>query len=168
MTLDQRDGNITHPSTAEGTRSWVATQLLPNDEAKIETGSLLDVVDDHEADPDLVVDDELINTNASVDLCIELGSGDMIDIDEDANMFLTIDIDSFLLINSYADGALWWHAPTRGVGPYMAWRLPLEHFGWLGSFDASLAVTLGITTPQTARSTPLGGPTPRDNTRAIV
>jgi hypothetical protein len=73
-----------------------------------ETGSLLDVDVDDKADPDLAIEyGEPSNTNASVDLCIELGSGDMINIDEDTNIFLTIDIDPFLLIDSYVDHNSW-------------------------------------------------------------
>jgi hypothetical protein len=86
--------------------------LLHNDVecAHSDTGSLLDAdaddVDD--ADPDLApttseYDEATSNTDPSVDLCIELGSGDMIDIDEDTNIFLSIDIDPFLVIDSYAD-----------------------------------------------------------------
>jgi hypothetical protein len=98
--LDQRDGNTTHPSTAKGTKSWVVVQLLHNDEAQIETGSLFDAIDDYEVDPDLAADGKPINnTDASVDLCIELGSRDMIHIDEDTTIFLTIDIDTFLVID---------------------------------------------------------------------
>jgi hypothetical protein len=77
--------------------------LLHSDQAKFETRSLFDDVYDDEADPNLATDDERINTNASIDLCIELGSKDMIDIDEDTNILLTIDIDPFLVIDSYVD-----------------------------------------------------------------
>jgi hypothetical protein len=61
--------------------------------AHADTGSLL-------VDADV---DDVDDTNPSIDLCIELGSGDMIDIDEDTNIFLSIDIDPFLVIDSYAD-----------------------------------------------------------------
>jgi hypothetical protein len=103
MTSDQRDNNMTHRSRVEGTGLWVAAQLLHNDEAQIETRSLLHV-DNDEPNPDLATEyGEPSNTDASVDLCIELGSWDMIDIDEDTNyIFLTIDINPFLVIDSYA------------------------------------------------------------------
>jgi hypothetical protein len=78
--------------------------------AHADIGSLLNAnVDDvDEADPDLAptsseYDEATSNTDPSVDLCIKLGSGDMIDIDEDTNIFLTIDIDPFLVIDSYDD-----------------------------------------------------------------
>ena len=51
--------STTHPSIAEGTGahpSWVAAQLFDNDLAQIETGSLFDVVDNDDADPDLAAD----------------------------------------------------------------------------------------------------------------
>jgi hypothetical protein len=86
-----------------------APQLLHNDEgAHEETGSLLyaDAHNVDEADLDLATSEygeATSNTNPSIDLCIELGSEDMIDIDEDTNIFLTIDIDPFLVIDSYAD-----------------------------------------------------------------
>jgi hypothetical protein len=83
--------------------SWIAAQLLHIDQAEFETGSLFDDVDDDEADIDLAADGEPINTDAFIDLCIELGSGDMIEIDEDTNILLTIDIDPFLVIDSYVD-----------------------------------------------------------------
>jgi hypothetical protein len=112
-TSDQRDNNRTpNPSGREEIDgSWVAAQLLHNDVecAHADTGSLLDADADDvdEADPDLAptseYDEAASNTDPSVDLCIELGSGDMIDIDEDTNIFLTIDIDPFLVIDSYAD-----------------------------------------------------------------
>jgi hypothetical protein len=110
-TSDQRDNNRTHPSREEVNGSWVAAQLLHNDVegADLDTGSLLDADADDvdEADPDLAPTSEYgeaaSNTDPSVDLCIELGSGDMIDIDEDTNIFLTIDIDPFLVIDSYVD-----------------------------------------------------------------
>jgi hypothetical protein len=108
-TSDQRDNNGTHPSREEGEGSWVAAQLLHNDEgAHADTGSLLDANADDvdEADLDLATSEygeAASNTDPSVDLYIELGSGDMIDIDEDTNIFLTIDIDPFLVIDSYAD-----------------------------------------------------------------
>jgi hypothetical protein len=60
--------------------------------------------------------------------------------------------------------------PPEEMGPYMEWRpppVPLVR-GRPGSFDASLAATPGIATLQTAGSTPLGGPTPRDSPRAVV
>jgi hypothetical protein len=60
-------------------------------------------------------------------------------------------------------------SPLEEMGPNMAWRpppVPLVR-GQPRSFDASLATTLGITTPQTIGSMPLGGPTPRDKPRAI-
>jgi hypothetical protein len=103
-TSDQKDNNITHSSKVEGTRSWVATQLLHDNEAQIETRSLLDADADDEADPNLATEyNEPTNTDASVDLCIELGSRNMIDMDEDTYIFFTVDIDSFLVIYSYAD-----------------------------------------------------------------
>jgi hypothetical protein len=52
----------------------------------------------------------------------------------------------------------------------MTWRpppVPLVR-GWPSSFDTSLAATPSIATLQTAGSTPLGGPTPRDNPRVVV
>jgi hypothetical protein len=85
--------------------------LLHNDEgAHEESGSLLaadanvDNVD--EADPDLAMSEygeAIFNDDRSIDLCIDFGSGDLTDIDEDTNIFLTIDIDPFLVIDSYAD-----------------------------------------------------------------
>jgi hypothetical protein len=39
-------------------------------------------------------EDGSIKTNVSLDLCIELGSGHMIDIDEDANLFVDNDENS--------------------------------------------------------------------------
>jgi hypothetical protein len=102
-TSDQRDGNTTHPSRAEGTGSWIVAQLLHNDEAQIETRSSFDAIEDDEADLDLGTNGKPSNTNASVDLYIELGSRDMIDINEDTNIFLTIDIDPFVVIDSYVD-----------------------------------------------------------------
>jgi carboxylesterase type B len=91
-----------------------SAQLLHSDEgAREEIGSLLadaDVDNVDEADPDLATseygaDEAIFNDtdDPSIDLCIELGSGDLIDIDEDTNIFLTIDIDPFLVIDSYAD-----------------------------------------------------------------
>jgi hypothetical protein len=88
--------------------------LLHNDVegAHADTRSLLDADADDivdEADPNLAPTSEYdeaasnCNIDPSVDLCIELGSGDMIDIDEETNIFLTIDIDLFLVIDSYAD-----------------------------------------------------------------
>jgi hypothetical protein len=85
--------------------------LLHNDVegAHADTGSLLDadVNNVNEADPDLAptskYGEAASNTDPSVDLCIELGSEDMIDIDEDTNIFLNIDIDPFLVIDSYAN-----------------------------------------------------------------
>jgi hypothetical protein len=100
-TSDPRDNNRTHPSIEEGDGSWVAAQLLHNDEgAHAEIGSLVDadVNDVNETDADLATleyGEAASNTDPSVDLYIELGSGDMIDIDEDTNIFLTIDIDPF-------------------------------------------------------------------------
>jgi hypothetical protein len=112
-TSDQRDNNRTiYPSSREEVDgSWVVAQLLDNDVecAHANTGNLLDAEADDvkEADPDLAptseYDEAASNTNPSIDLCIELGSGDMIDIDEDRNIFLTIDIDPFLVIDSYAN-----------------------------------------------------------------
>jgi hypothetical protein len=113
-TSDQRGNNRTlNPSGREEIdESWVAAQLLHNDVecAHADTGSLLDTDADDvdEADPDLApksseYDEAAINTDPSVNLGIELGSGDMIDIDEDTNIFLTINIDPFLVIDSYAD-----------------------------------------------------------------
>jgi hypothetical protein len=103
---DQRDNNRTHPSREQGEESWVIVQLLHNDVgAHAKTGSLLDAdVDDvGEADPDLATSEygESSNTDPFVDLCIELGSWDMIDIDEDTNIFLIIDsTDSYANRNS--------------------------------------------------------------------
>jgi hypothetical protein len=98
-TSDQRDNNRTiYPSDREEVDgSWVVAQLLHNDVecAHADTGSLLDVdVDDVDEDSHI---------DPSVDLCIELGSGDMINIDENTNIFLTINIDPFIVIDSYAD-----------------------------------------------------------------
>jgi hypothetical protein len=59
-----------------------------------------------EANPDLATSEygeAASNIDPSVDLSIELDSGDMIDINEDTNIFLTIDIDPFLVIDSYVD-----------------------------------------------------------------
>jgi hypothetical protein len=109
MTSDQRDNNRSvHPSREEGDGSWVVAQLLHKDEGThVDTRSLLDADTDDvdEVDPDLVTleyGEVASNTDPSIDLCIELGSGDMIDIDEDTNIFLTIDIDLLLVIDSYA------------------------------------------------------------------
>jgi hypothetical protein len=112
-TSDQRDNNRTiYPSGREEVDgSWVAAQFLHNDVecAHADIGSLLDAdVDDvDEADVDLVptseYDEAASNTDPFVNLCIELGSGDMIDIDEGTNIFLAFDIDLFLVIDSYAD-----------------------------------------------------------------
>jgi hypothetical protein len=105
-TSDQRDGNTTHPSTTDSIGagpSWVVAQLLNIDQTEFETGSLYDDIDDDQGDLDLATDGESINTDASTDLCIELGFEDMIDIDEDTNKLLTIDIDPFLVIDSYVD-----------------------------------------------------------------
>jgi hypothetical protein len=64
--------------------------------------AIFDDVDSDQVDQDLA--NESININASIDLCIELGSRDLIDIDEDANIFLTIDFyDSFLVVDSYVN-----------------------------------------------------------------
>jgi hypothetical protein len=97
-------------SREEGDGSLVAAQLLHNDEgAHAETRSLLDDDADDDVDkvdPDLATSkyaEAASNTDPSVDLCIDLRSGDMIDIDEDTNIFLTINIDPFLVIDSYAD-----------------------------------------------------------------
>jgi hypothetical protein len=113
MMSDQRDNNRTiYPSSREEVdESWVVAQLLHNDVecAHTDTGSLLDAdIDDvNEADTDLAptseYDEAASNTDPSVDLYIELGSGDMIDIDEDKNISLTIDIYPFLVIDSYVD-----------------------------------------------------------------
>jgi hypothetical protein len=87
----------------KGTRaspSWVV-ESLQDYQVQSETGSLFDNVVDDEVNLDLAMDGKPINTNASVDLCIELGSGDIIDIDEDTNILLTIDINLFLIIYSY-------------------------------------------------------------------
>jgi hypothetical protein len=106
-TSHQRDNNRTHPSRAECDGSWVAVQLLHNDEAHAKTGSLLDADTDDvdESDPDVAMLEygEASNADASVDLRIELDSEDMIDIDEETNIFLTIDIDPFRVIDFYAD-----------------------------------------------------------------
>jgi hypothetical protein len=61
--------------------------------------AIFDDADSDEANQDLA--NESINTDASLDLCIELGSRDMIDIDKDAN--LSIDIDLFFVIDAYVD-----------------------------------------------------------------
>jgi hypothetical protein len=101
---NQRDGNTTHPSTTDSTGaspSWVAARLLDSNQAEI--GILFDDADNNQAHQDLVADCEPINTDASIDLCIELGSRDMIDINEDTNILLTIHIDLFLVIDSYVD-----------------------------------------------------------------
>jgi hypothetical protein len=92
-TSDQRDNNRIHPSREEVDGSWVVARLLHNDVegAHADTGNILD--------DDAYDVDEASNIDASVDLCIELASGDMID----TNKFLTIDIDPFLVIDSYAD-----------------------------------------------------------------
>jgi hypothetical protein len=60
--------------------------------------------------------------------------------------------------------------PLEEMGPYVAWRPPLVPpvRGQPGSFDARLAATPSITTCETAGSTPLGGPTPRDSPHAVV
>jgi hypothetical protein len=60
--------------------------------------------------------------------------------------------------------------PPKEMGPYLAWcPSPVRPVrGQPGSFDASLAATPGIATPQTAGSTPLGGPTSRDSPRVVV
>jgi hypothetical protein len=114
MTSDQRDNNRTQPCREEGDGSWVVPQLLHNDKgAHAETRSLLDVetydvID--EADPNLATleyGEAASNTDPSgemIKLGIKLGSGEMIDIDKDTNIFLTIDIDLFLVIDSYIDG----------------------------------------------------------------
>jgi hypothetical protein len=90
-----------------------APQLLHNDEGAThkEIGTLLANADADnyvdEADPDLATSEygaEAVNdTDPSIDLCIDLGSGDLIDIDEETNIFLTIYIDLFLVIDSYAN-----------------------------------------------------------------
>jgi hypothetical protein len=103
---DQRDDNTTHPSTVDSIGadpSWVVVRLLNSDQVEFETRSLFADVDDDQADLDLATDGKPINTDASIDLCIELGSGDMIDIDEDTNILLTIDNDPFLVIDFYVD-----------------------------------------------------------------
>jgi hypothetical protein len=96
-TSGKRDDNTTHPSTVDSTRagpSWVTVQLLNSDQAEFESWSLFDDIDDDQADPNLLVGGEPINIDAFIDLCIELGSGDMIDIDANTNILLTINIDS--------------------------------------------------------------------------
>jgi hypothetical protein len=106
---DHRDNNRTHPSREEGDKSWVVVQLHHNDEgAHAETGSLLDADADDvdEADLDLAMseyDEAASNTDPSVDLCIELGFRNMIDIDEDTSILHTINIYPFFIIHSYAD-----------------------------------------------------------------
>jgi hypothetical protein len=108
-TSDQRDNNRTHPSKEEGDGSWVAAHLLHNDEgAHEEIGNLRDADADNvdEANPYLATleyGEATNNIDPSVDLCIELGSGNMIDLDKDTNLFLTIDIDPFLVIDSCVD-----------------------------------------------------------------
>jgi hypothetical protein len=59
--------------------------------------------------------------------------------------------------------------PPEETRPYMAWRPPPVPpvRGRPGSFDASLATTPSIATPETAGSTPLGGPTPHDSPRVV-
>jgi hypothetical protein len=78
--------------------------LLHNDVecAHADTRSLLDAdaddVDEADLDlaPTLEYDEAASNTDPFADLCIKLGFGDMIDIDKNTNIFLTIDIDPFL------------------------------------------------------------------------
>jgi hypothetical protein len=65
---------------------------------KLKLGYYLMIVDNDQVDQDLVADCKPINTDASIDLCIELGSGDIIYIDEYTNILLTIDIDPFLVL----------------------------------------------------------------------
>jgi hypothetical protein len=111
MTSDQRDNNRIHPSGEEVDGSWVAVQLLYNDVegAHADIGSLLDADADDidEADPDLAptskYDETDSNIDPSVNSYIELGSENMIDINEDTNIFLAIDIDPFFVIDSYAN-----------------------------------------------------------------
>jgi hypothetical protein len=98
------------PIDTDTTSDQRARQFLHNDEgAHEEIGSLLadaDADNVDEANLDLATSEygEATNDNdPSISLCIELGSGLLIDIDEDSNIFLTIDIDPFLVIDSYAD-----------------------------------------------------------------
>jgi hypothetical protein len=42
-----------------------------------------------------------MDDSASIDLCIEIGYGDMIDVDDDGSLDLFIDIDPFLVIDNF-------------------------------------------------------------------
>jgi hypothetical protein len=44
-----------------------------------------------------------MDDSASIDLCIEIGFGDMIDVDEDGCLDLFIDIDPFLANDNFVD-----------------------------------------------------------------
>jgi hypothetical protein len=73
---------------------------LPQDD----NGVLQNVDDDHdedhlENDPDQATMDD----SASIDLCIEIGSRDMIDIDADETLDLFIDIDPFTVIDNFVE-----------------------------------------------------------------
>ena len=59
--------------------------------------------DDVQNDPDLQAEDVDDIDSSSLDLCIEIGSGDMIDVDEDGSLDLFIDIDPFLVIDNFVD-----------------------------------------------------------------
>jgi hypothetical protein len=57
---------------------------------------------DVENDPDLQAEVDDIDSSL-LDLCIEIGSGDMIDVDKDNSLDLLIDIDPFLVIDNFLD-----------------------------------------------------------------
>jgi hypothetical protein len=55
--------------------------------------------EDVENDPDR----ETMDDSASIDLCIELGFADMIDVNEDRSLDPFINIDPFLAIDNFVD-----------------------------------------------------------------
>jgi hypothetical protein len=55
--------------------------------------------EDIENDPDRATMDDSV----SIDFCIEIGFGDMIDVDEDGSLDLFIDIDPFLAIDNFVE-----------------------------------------------------------------
>jgi hypothetical protein len=95
----QQDGTTLPFTTDIGTDLlYVVVQLL-DDVDNIEV-AIFDDADSDQADQ-ANLRHESIKTDVCIDLCIELGSGDMIDIDQDAN--LSMDIDPFVVIDAYVN-----------------------------------------------------------------
>jgi hypothetical protein len=64
----------------------------------------------------------------SINLCIKLSSGDMIDINKDTNIFLTIDIDQFLVIDSHANHNSCYILFSEIIDFIIKWRIFLLGF----------------------------------------